>query len=85
MLKSQPGSEVDVLCLADKLRVSLSLDEKSQTGKSLVNTVMKKWLPAGQAMLQMVICHLPSPVEAQRYRVEVLYEGPMDDQAATGM
>lgn len=45
---------------------------------------MRKWLPAGDALLQMIVIHLPSPVTAQKYRVEMLYEGPMDDPAATG-
>merc|ERR1719472_223040 len=29
--------------------------------------------------------HLPSPREAQKYRVENLYEGPMDDEAANAI
>jgi elongation factor 2 len=33
-------------------------------------------------MLQMICIHLPSPVTAQKYRMEMLYEGPHDDEAA---
>ena len=40
---------------------------------------MRKWLPAGETMLQMICIHLPSPVTAQKYRMEMLYEGPHDD------
>ena len=29
-----------------------------------------------------MVRHLPSPVQAQKYRVENLYEGPMDDECA---
>ena len=46
---------------------------------------MRKWLPAGDAMLQMIVIHLPSPVTAQLYRIELLYEGPLDDVAAIAM
>lgn len=46
---------------------------------------MRKWLPAGDALLQMIVIHLPSPVTAQKYRTELLYEGPMDDACAIGM
>ena len=47
--------------------------------------VMRKWLPAGDALLQMITIHLPSPVTAQAYRMELLYEGPSDDEAAMGI
>ena len=46
---------------------------------------MRKWLPAGDALLQMITIHLPSPVTAQNYRIELLYEGPMDDEAGVAM
>jgi hypothetical protein len=47
--------------------------------------VMRTWLPAGEALLQMIAIHLPSPVVAQKYRMEMLYEGPLDDEAAIGV
>merc|ERR1712111_96666 len=43
--------------------------------------VMRNWLSAGEAMFQMIVIHLPSPVTAQKYRAELLYEGPPDDEA----
>merc|ERR1712093_552398 len=43
---------------------------------------MKKFLPAGDSLLEMIVINLQSPVTAQRYRVETLYEGPMDDECA---
>jgi hypothetical protein len=46
---------------------------------------MRTWLPAGEALLQMIAIHLPSPVVAQKYRMEMLYEGPLDDEAAIGV
>jgi len=36
-------------------------------------------------MLQMITIHLPSPHTAQRYRMEMLYEGPHDDPVALGI
>lgn len=46
---------------------------------------MRTWLPAGEALLQMIAIHLPSPVVAQKYRMEMLYEGPLDDEAAVNI
>ena len=33
----------------------------------------------------MIAIHLPSPVVAQKYRMEMLYEGPLDDEAAVAV
>merc|ERR1711963_1170611 len=39
----------------------------------------------GDTLLSMIVSKLPSPRQAQKYRVENLYEGPMDDAAATAI
>ncbi|XP_076274903.1 translation elongation factor 2-like [Rhynchophorus ferrugineus] len=36
-------------------------------------------------LLQMFAVHLPCPVTALKYRMEMLYEGPHDDEAALGI
>merc|ERR1712137_365250 len=54
-------------------------------GKALLKTVMRKFLPAGDALLEMLVLHLPSPVQAQKYRCATLYEGPEDDECATAI
>jgi elongation factor 2 len=41
-----------------------------------------KWINAADALLEMIVTKLPSPVEAGKYRMEHLYEGPLDDQTA---
>jgi len=63
----------------------LKTDEKELEGKPLMKCVMRNWLPAGEAMFQMIVIHLPSPVTAQKYRAELLYEGPHDDAACLGI
>merc|ERR1711879_725248 len=60
--------------------VVLKGDDKDLKGKPLLKTVMRKFLPAGDALLEMLVLHLPSPVTAQKYRVATLYEGPEDDE-----
>ncbi|KAL1915707.1 uncharacterized protein VTP21DRAFT_3041 [Calcarisporiella thermophila] len=71
--------------MLSKLEIPLKSDEKDLEGKALLKVVMRKFLPAGEALLQMICIHLPSPVTAQKYRVENLYEGPQDDECANGI
>jgi len=73
--------------LLDKLDIKgkMKHEELQQEGKPLMKTVMRTWLPAGEAMFLMICIHLPSPVTAQKYRTEMLYEGPNDDPAAIAM
>lgn len=71
--------------LIEKLDIKLDSEDKDKEGKPLLKAVMRRWLPAGDALLQMITIHLPSPVTAQKYRCELLYEGPPDDEAAMGM
>ncbi|KAF1755851.1 hypothetical protein GCK72_012302 [Caenorhabditis remanei] len=68
--------------LVKKLSIKLDYDEEDLEGKPLLKAFMRRWLPAGDTMLQMIAFHLPSPVAAQNYRMEMLYEGPHDDDAA---
>jgi len=71
--------------LLEKLHIKLSVEDKEKEGKPLLKIIMQKWLPAGETLLQMITIHLPSPVVAQKYRMEMLYEGPQDDEAALGI
>jgi len=71
--------------LLEKLSIKLSQDDKELEGKPLIKKIMQKWIPAGDTMLQLITIHLPSPVTAQAYRAEMLYEGPKDDEAFKGI
>jgi elongation factor 2 len=85
--KEQTVKLLDKLTTADgrKVKDILKADEKEMEGKPLMKCVMRNWLPAGEAMFQMIVIHLPSPVTAQKYRAELLYEGPPDDVACMGI
>jgi elongation factor 2 len=71
--------------LLDKLAIKLSAEDRDKEGKQLLKVVMRTFLPAADALLEMMILHLPSPVTAQKYRAETLYEGPPDDEACIGI
>jgi elongation factor 2 len=67
------------------LGIVLKGDDKQLTGKPLMKRTMQIWINAADTLLAMIVSKLPSPVKAQKYRVENLYEGPMDDTAANAM
>jgi len=67
--------------LLETLKVKLSMEDREKEGKQLLKVVMRTWLPAGETMFYMITVHLPSPVVAQKYRAEMLYEGPHDDES----
>ncbi|CAI5512388.1 unnamed protein product [Closterium sp. Naga37s-1] len=71
--------------MLEKLHAVLPSDAKELSGKPLMKRTMQAWLPAQAALLEMMIFHLPSPAKAQKYRVENLYEGPLDDQYANAI
>jgi len=71
--------------LLEKLNIVLKGEDKEKEGKQLLKVVMRTWLPAGDALFEMITIHLPSPITAQKYRMELLYEGPHDDEAAVGI
>jgi len=71
--------------LLDTLKIKLPVDDRDKEGKALLKVVMRTWLPAGDTLFYMITIHLPSPVTAQKYRAEMLYEGPADDAACTGI
>jgi elongation factor 2 len=88
----EPISQIFKACMSDDLEkldkylkvvnVALNSEERSFQGKRLLKCVMQKWLPADEALMEMMVLHLPSPAHAQRYRVENLYTGPQDDITA---
>merc|ERR1739847_257020 len=77
--------ETDKLLDRLELKGKMKHEELAMEGKPLMKAVMRNWLPAGEAMFQMIVVHLPSPVTAQKYRAAALYEGPSDDVACVAM
>jgi elongation factor 2 len=67
------------------LNIVVKESEKEKEGKELLKLIFQRWLNAADALLEMIVMSLPSPRTAQRYRVENLYEGPMDDECANAI
>ena len=71
--------------LLKKLGIELSSEDLELQGKYLLRKVMQKWINASEALIEMIILHLPSPKVSQKYRTLYLYQGPMDDECAKAM
>ena len=71
--------------LLQKLNIELKGEELDLQGKYLMRKVMQKWINASEALLEMIILHLPSPRTSQKYRTTYLYQGPIDDECAKAM
>lgn len=69
------------------LNIVLTAEERDQVPKRLLKTIMMKFLPAAETLLQMIVMHLPSPQKAQTYRAEMLYSGEptMEDKYFAGI
>mmetsp|Transcript_3557 Transcript_3557/g.9023 ORF Transcript_3557/g.9023 Transcript_3557/m.9023 type:complete len:851 (+) Transcript_3557:73-2625(+) len=65
--------------------VTLTKEDLELRQKPLLKRCMQKWLPAHDALLEMLVQHLPSPKVAQKYRATTLYTGPVDDIYAQGI
>jgi elongation factor 2 len=77
----------DVLKMTSKLGIPVTAKdlEECKSTKEVLRKALKTWLPAGDTVARMVITHLPPPSIAQRYRAELLYEGPLDDPVGQGI
>ena len=47
--------------------------------------ILSYYFNSSQALIEMIILHLPSPKVAQKYRIPYLYDGPMDDECSKAM
>ena len=79
------GKKEVYLPFLEKLGIKLTTEEMETTGKILMRNVMQKWIDASDALIEMIILHLPSPKVSQKYRTLYLYQGPMDDECAKAM
>nr|ANM86109.1 elongation factor 2 [Stygiella incarcerata] len=68
-----------------QLSIKLTAEERDLIPKRRLKAIMQKFLPASDALLEMIILHLPSPHVAQSYRAPLLYNGPADDKYCQAM
>eukprot|EP01132_Coremiostelium_polycephalum_P004842 gene4842-6033_t len=79
------GDKDKITKILESIGISLTIEELKLSGKQLYQVTMQKFLPLDQALLGTMVCFLPSPIVAQKYRVECLYEGSLDDECAVAI
>jgi elongation factor 2 len=67
------------------LGLTLAPEEREGAPKKQLKTIMMKFLPANETLLQMMVSHLPSPKKAQAYRAEMLYSGEPEGKYFEGI
>jgi len=86
LCKATMNNEMDkVEKMLKTLDIKLKHEELQLQGKHLMKNVFQKWINAAEALLEMIIMKLPSPIVAQKYRAAYLYEGPIDDVSGTAI
>jgi elongation factor 2 len=78
----QEGKEDVYTKMLEGVGVKLATEDKLLVGRDLTRRCFQKWIMAADALLDMIVTHLPSPKQAQIYRCPYLYEGSQDDVCA---
>jgi elongation factor 2 len=76
------GQEEVYSKMLEGVGIKLTAEDKLLQGRDLMRRCFQKWIMAADALLDMIVTHLPSPKIAQVYRCQYLYEGPQDDVCA---
>jgi elongation factor 2 len=71
------GNKETTAKLIEALEIKVKQQEmQALEGKQLLKYIMSHWIGAADVILEMMVLHLPSPKQAQKYRAGYLYEGP---------
>ena len=71
--------------MLNHIGIKLTPDEENLSDKLLLRTIFQKWIPAADALIEMMMINLPSPKTAQQYRAKYLYEGQEEDECYKGI
>ena len=81
---------IDLLSRIPQKKTPVSLVKDGQDvsvldPRKLLKKAMMAWLPAADAIVDMVAAHVPSPVHSQRLRAPLLYSGSLEDASGSGI
>lgn len=71
--------------MMNKLNITLSPTESDLPPKKLFGHALHRLFPLSNALIELIVKELPSPLIAQQKRVDVLYNGPLNDIYANGI
>jgi elongation factor 2 len=71
--------------MTNDINVTLANTEYALKPKDLSGLILRKWFPLTNTLVYLITQKLPSPIDSQTNRVEILYSGPSDDVCATGI
>ncbi|MEM1782374.1 MAG: elongation factor EF-2 [Nanopusillaceae archaeon] len=63
----------------------IDIYNKAGDNKEMLKDLMREKAPVAQVVLDMVVKHLPSPVEAQKYRIKKIWKGNLDSEVGKSM
>lgn len=62
-----------------RLGYNIEANETETRGEDLYKKVFKKMFHLGNTLRRVIAHKLPNPIEAQKYRADILYSGPLDE------
>ncbi len=65
--------------------ITLADDEWIAAPKELAKTILERWLPVANAILDMIVKFVPNPLEAQPYRAFAAWTGTKDSPIAEAL
>ncbi|MEM4915469.1 MAG: elongation factor EF-2, partial [Nanopusillaceae archaeon] len=63
----------------------IEIYNEAKDNKELLKELMRQKAPVAQVVLDMVVRHLPSPVEAQKYRIKKIWKGSIESDIGKAM
>jgi len=82
---AEQGEKEFLKKVLEVIGVELTEEEWLAAPKDLAKTILERWLPVVGALLDMIIKFVPSPIEAQPYRVFAAWLGNKESPVATAL
>ena len=76
------GKKEAIVEILNRYKINIDSKDYELESKQLIRKVFQNWIDVADVLIEMIILHLPSPKQAQKYRASYLYEGPQDDECA---